>query len=165
MPLLLAAFTSEGGRSDLLKPQDSSPRSRFRRPLRRPKRSANTGSGRILSPQIPSCGSVAPPKVCAATKRASRTFFSQIATNFWGLWRVLSLSPLDPLRVPGAQDRGLSRIYLPESGPARATRTDGLAGERTAGSGSLGLADAENELRVVRHAVMPCRRKVIKAGF
>ena len=48
--LLLAAFTSEGGRSDLLKPQDGSPRSRFRRPLRRPKRSANTGSGRILSP-------------------------------------------------------------------------------------------------------------------
>ncbi len=31
---------------------------------------------------------------------------------------------------PGAQGPGLSRIYLPESGPARRTRTDGLAGEK-----------------------------------
>jgi hypothetical protein len=53
--------------------------------------------------------------------------------------RVLSLSPLAPLPVPWAQDPGLSRIYLPESGPARATRADGLAGERTAGSGSKAL--------------------------
>ena len=56
LPLLLAAFTSEGGRSDLLKPQDGSPRSRFRRPLRRPKRSADTGSWKNSVPPFPRAG-------------------------------------------------------------------------------------------------------------
>jgi len=84
-----------------------------------------------------------------------------------------SRSPRSPVcAVPAAQDPGLSRIYLPESGPARATRADGLAGERTAGSGSealcrgrLGLTDAENELRVVRHAVAPSKPQRTTTSF
>ena len=55
-----------------------------------------------------------------------------------GEGRVLfSLSPLAPLRVHGAQDPGLIRIYLPESGPFARGADGSFLARRTCGP--LGL--------------------------
>jgi hypothetical protein len=55
-----------------VKPQDGSPRSRFRRPLRRPLRAVSHGFWKSLSPQslvLVLCAL----RVCAPTKDLSRT--------------------------------------------------------------------------------------------
>ena len=58
--------------------------------------------------------------------------------------------PARPLRVPAAQDPGLSRIYLLESRPGRAPRADGLAGVRAAGLGLQGRSFASQPFPRVR---------------